>query len=130
MGEEQSVLSSGQVILWWEWRRLLYNLLLLLVGFASIAGFFFLMDKAIPPGEDAEEPAGLLLGVIAYAILVNLCYTLGSIVELIGRGTDPSSARERGKKTFRVGLAFSCLLTTAPFWSGCLYYILRSTRAN
>jgi hypothetical protein len=130
MGEEQSVLSSWQVILWWKWRRLLYNLLLLVIGAASIAGFIYLMDKAIPPG-DTEVPIGSpLMGIIAYGFMANVCYTFGWIFELVGRETDPQSARARGKKTFRAGLLFSCVLTTAPFWFACLYYILQLHHAR
>ncbi len=32
MGEEkEAVLSSWQIIFWWEWRRLLYNYVLLII---------------------------------------------------------------------------------------------------
>ncbi len=97
MGEEkEAVLSSWQIIFWWEWRRLLYNFLLLIIGFISIIGFEILMSKVIPLGEDAQEPMGMFLGVAAYAIMANVCYTFGWMVELGTRKVDPVLARKRG----------------------------------
>jgi hypothetical protein len=124
MGEEkEAVLSSWQIIFWWEWRRLLYNFLLLIIGFISIMGFEILMSKVIPLGEDAEEPMGMFLGVAAYAIMANVCYTFGWMVELGTRKVDPMLARKRGEGMFRAGLIFSCILTTAPFWFACFFYL-------
>jgi hypothetical protein len=124
MGEETKViLSSWQVVFWWEWRRLLYNFLLLVIGIASLIGFEILTGKVIPPGEDAEEPMGLFLGVVAYGIMANFCYTTGWIVELATRNVSPTLARKRGEKMFRAGLIFSCILTTAPFWYACVFYL-------
>ena len=127
---EQSTLSSWQVIRWWELRRLLYNAILLIIGVTAILGFEFLMSKVIPLGEDAEEPMGLALGVVAYGFMANVCYTIGLVSELIGRKNNPLLARERGQKMFRAGLLFSCVLTTAPFWYACLFYILNSNHAH
>ena len=130
MGEEQSVLSTWQVIRWWELRRLLYNALLLVIGIGAIVGFELLMEKAIPPGEDAEEPMGIALGVVAYGFMANVCYTAGWVSELISRKADPLLARKRGQKMFRAGLVFSCVLTTAPFWFACLFYIFHLNHAH
>lgn len=54
-------LTIGQVIRWWELRRLLYNAALLVVGISAIAGMEWLMAKSIPLGEDAIEPMSLVL---------------------------------------------------------------------
>ncbi|HVN93338.1 MAG TPA: hypothetical protein VMT38_06570 [Terracidiphilus sp.] len=121
--EKEVVLSSLQIVCWWEWRRLLYNFLLLVIGIASMIGFEFLMGNVIPPGEDAEEPINLFLGVTAYGIMANVCYTMGWIVELATRNASPTLARKRGEKMFRAGLIFSCILTTAPFWYACIFYL-------
>ncbi len=124
MGEEkEAVLSSWQIISWWEWRRLLYNFLLAVIGIVSIIGFEILMSKVIPLGEDAEEPMGMFLGVAAYAIMANVCYTFGWMVELGTRKVNPSLARKRRVKMFQTGLIFSCLLTTTPFWYACVFYL-------
>jgi hypothetical protein len=88
-------MSNRQVIAWWETRRVYYNAALLFIGIAAIAGFVFIMDKAIPVGEDAIEPMALLFFVPFYALMANVCYTLGWIIELAGRNTDTVHARRR-----------------------------------
>ena len=110
-------MTKGQVIRWWELRRLAYNAVLLVVGLATITGYEWLMTKLIPLGEDAIEPMGLVLLVVLYGAMANLCYTLGWVVELWGRKADPVAARERGERMFRVGLLFSSVLTSLPFCS-------------
>ena len=129
-GNGATVMTDWQVIRWWELRRLLYNAILLVIGIAAISGMEFLMDKVIPSGEDAVEPMALFLGVALYGFTANVCYTLGWIVELWGKKTSPASARLRGQWMFRVGLLFSCVLTSLPFWFGCLFWILRRGRAH
>ena len=59
MVEPKSVLSAREVILWWEWRRLLYNAILLVIGLATIVGFEFIMSRAIPPGQDVQDPMNI-----------------------------------------------------------------------
>ncbi len=124
------LMTTGQVIRWWELRRLLYNAILLIVGVAAIAGMEWLMTKVIPLGEDAVEPMILVLGVLVYGFMANLCYTRGWIVELWGRKANPASARRRGQWMFRAGLVFSCVLTSAPFWLACVYWITHRSSAH
>lgn len=123
-------LTTGQVIRWWEIRRLLYNAVLLVVGVAAIAGMEWLMTKVIPLGEDAIEPMALVLGVVVYGIMANLCYTLGWVVELLGRKANPAAARQRGQWMFRAGLLFSCVLTSLPFWYACVYWFVHRGHAH
>jgi len=121
-------MTTWQVIRWWELRRLLYNLVLLAIGIASIFAMEFLMDKVIPVGEDAIEPFALALGVVLYGIIANLCYTLGWIVELASRNQNEAAARSRAQKHFLIGLWLSCLLTTAPFWFGFVFWLTHRSR--
>ena len=123
-------MTTGQVIRWWELRRLLYNVVLLVVGVTAIMGMEWLMTKVIPLGEDAVEPMILVLGVFVYGLMANLLYTSGWLIELWGRKSDPKSARRRGQWMFRAGLVFSCLLTSLPFWLACLYWIMHRGRAH
>lgn len=123
-------LTRGQVIRWWELRRLLYNAVLLVVGVAAIAGMEWLMTKVIPMGEDAIEPMALVLGAVVYGIMANLCYTLGWVIELSSRRKDPLAARRRGRWMFRAGMIFSCVLTSLPFWFACVYWITHKGRQH
>jgi hypothetical protein len=125
---KERAMSVGQVIFWWEIRRIPFNLALLVIGVASIAGMEFLMDRVIPAGEDAIEPVALLFGVLAYGVMANVCYTLGWVVELLMRKKDPLKARQQGQRFFKLGFAGSCLLTTLPFLLGCLQWLLSWSR--
>jgi hypothetical protein len=116
-------MTAWQIIRWWEYRRIYYNALLAVTGILAIIGFEFVMDKAIPLGEDAIEPMALFIGVSLYAIVANLCYTLGWITELILRRYDPQLARKSAPRMFRFGLWFSCALTTLPFWYSCVFWV-------
>lgn len=123
-------MSTGQVIRWWERRRLVYNVVLLLVGVAAVAGMEWLMTKVIPLGEDAVEPMILVLSVMVYGLMANFCYTLGWILELRSRKSNPVSARQRGEWMFRAGLLFSCVLTSLPFWFACMYWATHQSQAH
>jgi hypothetical protein len=129
-GNKGGTLTTGQVIRWWEFRRLHYNALLLVVGVTAIVGMEWLMNKVIPMGEDAIEPMALILGVVVYGIMANLCYTLGWVIELLGRKADPAAARQRGQRMFRAGLLFSCVLTSLPFWYACVYWFTQRGHAR
>jgi hypothetical protein len=121
---EPEPFSFKRVIAWWEIRRMYYNALLLIVGVASVLAFELIMGKAIPTGEDAIEPMALILIVPLYAIMANLCYTLGWVVELTSGTNDRSAARNRARWMYRVGMWFSVALTTAPFWYACVFWAL------
>jgi hypothetical protein len=124
MVEPKSVLTAREVILWWEWRRLLYNAILLVIGLATIVGFEFIMSKAIPPGQDVQEPMDMVMAILAYAAIANISYTLGWTHELKERqsGSGRRAARAHGKQIFRIVLLVSSVVTSLPFWYACLYY--------
>jgi hypothetical protein len=111
-------------------KLLVYNAVLFVVGVATIAGYEWLMTKLIPLGEDAIEPMCLVAGVVVYAAMANLCYTLGWVVELRGRRGDAVAARRRGQWMFRAGLLLSCVLTSLPFWFACLFWSLHRVHAH
>jgi hypothetical protein len=81
------------------------------------------MGRVTPVGEDAIEPFAMALGVLAYGIAANVFYSLGSIIETFGRKTDEVHARVRAEKRFFAGMWFSCLLTTARFWFGLVFWL-------
>ena len=118
-------MTRWEIIRWWEIRRIPYNAALFVIGFASILGMDLLMDKVLPPGEDAVEPIGLFFGIVAYAVMANLCYTSGWILELGIKKTGEAQARSLTRKLFLWGFAASCFLTTAPFWYGLAFWLLQ-----
>ncbi len=106
--------GNGAVICWWEIRRIPYNLLVGISGFACIFALEAIGNAVLKPGEDAVEPLVLLLGVFLYAVACNLCYTFGWICEI----TLFSHARDAGvvfrTRAFSLGLLLSCAAPTVP----------------
>jgi len=118
LGREQSPDDWWQVIIWWEMRRIPFNLLIGIYGIISLAIFFWGIweSELLGPGEDAVEPIALLAAPFA----VNICYTFGWIVELPARVLWPSLSRQLGPWLLRLGVAFSLFVISIPpvFWGG------------
>ncbi len=106
--------GSREAIIWWEKRRPLFNLVLLVVGVATIIIIELVGSWVLPPGEDAMEPIALVIGIVGYGIAANACYTLGWITEIQWNGGDSSQTRALRPKVFRLGLIFSLILTLSP----------------
>jgi hypothetical protein len=67
------------------------------------------------------EPIGLpdppflaILAVVIYAVMANVCYTGGWVVELIVGKVWPEEGKSFGIISFAIGLVFSMLLTLLP----------------
>jgi hypothetical protein len=95
-------LTPCQVIGWWEMRRIPYNLI---VGATGLATSFVMLTMAIICDRLIGVPIGMpdppivaVLGVIVYAIMANVCYTGGWVVEI----------------AFGLGLMGSVALTLLP----------------
>lgn len=54
------------IIAWWERRRILYNLIVLICGLVSLTIMSALIN--LEPGEDLQEP----FAIIGFALLCNL----------------------------------------------------------
>jgi len=101
-------------IAWWEIRRIPYNLVLLILGSASVLVVESVGARVFPPGVDAVEPLSLLLGVVIYGVAANLLYTLGWITEILWTSGDTSRTEALRPKIFWLGLIFSSTLTILP----------------
>src|SRR5215831_11201846 len=113
-GEFSKMSKAWDVVVWWELRRILYNLALLAIGLGSIFAMEAIGGRMVQAGEDFVEPMFLLFGVIAYGIAANLCYTLGWITELLWSAGDISRTERVRPKIFRIGFCFSAGLTALP----------------
>jgi hypothetical protein len=115
---ETPALSSAETILWWESRRIPYNVFVGITGIctcvaviilALIAETFFNSDFGIP-----DPPIFGVILVILYGIMANICYTGGWIVELLLHRQTPPEATAFAEKAFFRGLIFSIVLTLSP----------------
>ena len=115
---ESSAMNGVEAIVWWEARRIPYNLIVgsagivtcVVVGFIAVAAQeFFNSDFGVP-----DPPFFALFGVILYGILANICFTAGWIVELFLRRFSPRKADRFATNGFFYGVIFSVFLTRAP----------------
>jgi len=113
--------NIGSIIRWWEIRRIPYNIVIGGIGIVSLMLFFFFIDRShvLKPGEDAEEP----LALIAAPFIINLCYTLGWMVECGLRVTRLKKTRKIGLLLFKSGWGFSIVVALFPsvYWG--IYYL-------
>jgi len=98
-------------IAWGEIRRIPFNFVILVVGLLSWLTVGFVGSRVFGPDQDFGKP---FIGVILYAVITNLCYTLGWISELLWAWGNTAQTETIRPKVFRVGLIFSASLTLLP----------------
>lgn len=99
------------VIVWWEVRRISYNLFLAAIGIPGLLFFFvaIAVSGVVKPGEDAIEPMALMAAPFA----ANIAYTAGWIVEgaaLMAQRPE----RLNGPRLMKAGLLFSVAVVVFP----------------
>lgn len=100
--------TRTDIVRWWEGRRWYFNVYVGVVGvitwfLALIAG-----SAAVKPGLDFEEPLAMLFGPFIYAIVANVCYTGGWIVDTLAFQGEPRVG------LYKAGVVFSVVLTALP----------------
>lgn len=100
--QEPRTLKS--IILWWEWRRPLYNIAVGLSGLPSIIvlSLFFGLPLMVS-----------VLSGLFYLFFANICYTLGTPAELVARTCYKDKAETYGPVLLTLGTIFSIILTIA-----------------
>jgi hypothetical protein len=110
--------TAGEVIGWWESRRIPFNLIVGTTGVITcIVGVVVSEASSILFGIDSGLPDPPIFGLIAifiYGIMANICFTGGWVAELVGRKFWPHEADKAATLSFTLGLAFSVLLTLTP----------------
>jgi hypothetical protein len=112
-------MNPGEVIRWWEGRRLFFNSV---VGCTGVITCVLLIVCALTADSTVGEPIGMpdgpllgVFGIVFYGILANVFYTGGWISELLLRAvTTTEKASALGLTAFRAGVYFSILLTLCP----------------
>jgi hypothetical protein len=101
------------IVLWWELRRVPYNLVLGLTGFLGIV-LFLLIDALPPRPPSGQTDFEYLFALMGGAVAANICYTGGWLVELMLQLPWPRRVHQFGPTAFRVGLLFSVGVALAP----------------
>jgi hypothetical protein len=102
--------TPSEIILWWESRRIPYNLIVGLFGLISL-GIIALIEINSPYAMGTSFP---LLCIIFFGLGANVFYTGGWIVELLARGISKEPSRNSGPQLLLAGLVFSVLLDFIP----------------
>ena len=106
--------DNFQIIGWWELRRFLYNLIVLICGLISLSIMSALIN--LKSGEDLVEP----ISIIGFAFLCNIGYTLGWITELYSE-----KSKTYGPKLFKFGMYFTIICVFIPAIFQLIYWIGR-----
>jgi hypothetical protein len=117
--------TARQIILWWERRRLLFNLIVGATGILTCTLLLvgeMLAEKIFGDEVGAGSPILAVFGVFAYGIMANICYTGGWISELIAKYVWKEQAENLGKIAFALGIIFSVLLTLLPVAFFCCWF--------
>ena len=118
--------SPGAVLGWWERRRPLYNVVVGATGFVTISA----LSVALGPTMFVQP--GTWIGVAAYGVAANLCYSFGAPTELLLERWLGRETYGLGPALFRYGLIYSVGLTLFPLALGAfaaiakfLFHVLR-----
>ena len=111
--------SAGAVIGWWERRRPLFNGVVGATGVVTIS----LLSVALGPTFFVQP--GTWIGVTAYAIAANLCYSLGAPTELLLERWLGRQTYGLGPALFRYGLVYSVGLTLFPLALGAFAVVAK-----
>lgn len=116
--------SLGQIILWWEQRRLAYNLIVGATGIISLA--VIALFSLLPPNPHLMGPPPLF--ILVYAVIANACYTLGWVLEGAAHTAWHDGVQPVGPVLFRQGLIFSVGLTLLPIVMAVVVWAVKLTR--
>ena len=101
-----------EIIIWWELRRIPYNLIVGTLGMIFLLVFALIND--LPPVAPPEERSVSFFLVPLFGVLANLCYTGGWIAELLLRAIWREKARDVGPQLLLVGLLMSLVPLPLP----------------
>jgi hypothetical protein len=108
------VKAPWDAIVWWEKRRLLFNLVLGVLGLGTLIVVALVESTFARPGEDFIESALIFVGPVLFGVAANLAYCLGWITELLWSGGDTAVTAPRRERIFWLGVLGSSLVTLAP----------------
>lgn len=115
--EPTLVRSPLRIALWWERRRLAFNVVVGSTGVATLAyvnGLELLLGQGWLTPLTGPGSGARLLGIAAYGLAANVCYTFGWVVENVVERWLGRPVYGLGPALFRHGLVFSVGLTALP----------------
>jgi hypothetical protein len=113
--------NAWSVVNWWESRRAAFNITVGSAGMISLGALSLFAH--LPP-----HPAHLVIpwgGVLAYALLANICYTLGAVADIAIRRRWGDAYETVGPTFFRYGFVFAVGITLLPVPLAAMSWIVR-----
>jgi hypothetical protein len=113
-----------RIALWWEIRRPLYNVFLVLFAALTLA-----IMSVIPQGYVRFQAGpmlvvGAVLASVLYFLGANVCYTAGSIVQIMVKDWNQKFVRKYVGSLFLLGVTFSLVATLSLVLLGIANWIL------
>jgi hypothetical protein len=119
--------TAMETIAWWEARRPAYNAAVGAVGLVTLATVNLIW--ALPPNASPLPWQASVFPPLVYAVMANVCYTLGWCTELGMRRWLGEQVEPAGAALFRYGFAFSIGLTLFPAGLSVLVWLARIASA-
>ncbi|MXV53345.1 hypothetical protein GS399_20490 [Pedobacter sp. HMF7647] len=114
-----------KIILWWEFRRILYNFLLIVFGILALTILSFIVKDL---WSFFSPPIFFLIGTGLFLVLANVFYTSGWIFQLITRNSSNKFIIRIRPKVFIYGLIFSFGIQLIPSLATGIYTIVTGER--
>jgi hypothetical protein len=115
---ERGLERTRDIIVWWESRRIPYNLI---VGATGVVSAIVICLTGLVSAHLAGDAIGVsgsplfeIFAVIIYGIMANICFTCGWVLELFSRRIWGARAEAFGEMAFTWGMLGSVLLTLVP----------------
>lgn len=116
-----SLPRTGEILRWWESRRLGYNLAVGAAGLVSLTTVA--LAEFLPPISRLPTfPLGL---VVIYGILANVCYSVGPMADMVICRKWGRDYAALGPAIFRYGFVFAVGLTLLPVPMAVVSYLAK-----
>lgn len=116
-----SLPRTGEIVRWWESRRLPYNLAVGAAGLVSLTAVA--LSELLPPISRLPTfPLGL---VVIYGILANICYSVGPVADMVICRKWGRDYAALGPAIFRYGFVFAVGLTLLPVPLAVVSYLAK-----
>lgn len=101
-----------KILLWWEKRRIPFNILIAVVGLSSLILLNIFVNASVKKsgGEDVVEPAL----IFTFPVLLNIAYSLGWIVEIANYVNNKIDDPTLGQWLLRTGTFLTLVVVTLP----------------
>jgi len=113
------------IIAWWEKRRIVYNLAMIVPGVVGLIFVLIVIPLNLTQEAAIDDDFVPLLAVFLGGIAANICYTGGWLAEIIARRLWQHKAEHFGPIAWSLGMGFSIALCFLPGLLHIAIWIIR-----